>query len=70
MAAPWLKKVFPTDASLEGFGVTKTEATSEEISERARFTQSKGWAVCMEDAHDTVEEGFWTEAADDRDPDT
>lgn len=53
-----------------GFGVTDTEATEEEIQEEVRFTESKGWVVCMNDTYDVIEEAVWSDGASNENEDT
>ena len=64
LEAPWLTKVFATDASMEGFGVAETYVTIEEIAAEAKYTETKGWLVCMNDVYDTIEEAVWQESGD------
>ena len=70
LETPWLQQVFATDASMEGYGVCQTRATMSEIRAEARFAESKGWVVCMNDEHDIIEEACWSEGTDQRHEDT
>ena len=61
LETPWLLRVFATDASLEGYGVVSTMAPIDDIKGEARYTETKGWTVCVNDTYDDVEEAVWAD---------
>lgn len=70
LECPWLRTVFATDASMEGYGVVATTANLHSIRSEARFAETKGWTVCMNDTHDDIEEAAWAAPESDRAVDT
>ena len=58
LSLSWLCKVYATDSSNEGYGVTSTQSTLDEIREEARYCELRGWTACMEDLYGNVEESL------------
>ena len=63
LETPWLRQVFATDASMEGYGVVSTQAKLSEIRSEARLAETKGWTVCLDDDYSDIEESTWSEPA-------
>ena len=63
LETPWLRQVFATDASMEGYGVVSTPAKVAEILSEARLAETTGWTVCLDDDYNDIEESTWSEPA-------
>ena len=58
MDLEWSTEVFMMDSSVDGAGLIATQATMAEIKAEAKFAETKGWSVTLEEVASQIDE--WT----------